>query len=158
MTSADLPARTRIVGLRLLLFSSATLVGLFCTTACLGGGQSRGQGLDEAEGKASYYADKFAGKTTASGERFDPDEMTAAHPRLPFDTVVRVTRLDGGEQSVVVRINDRGPFVDDRIIDVSEAAAKELEMIQEGVVEVRVEVLERPDDEGNASGRVGEQW
>ncbi len=158
MTFVNFPARTRIVGPRLLLLSSVALVGLFFTAACLGGGQSRGQGLDEAEGKASYYADKFAGKTTASGERFDPDEMTAAHPRLPFDTVVRVTRLDREEQSVVVRINDRGPFVDDRIIDVSEAAAQELEMIQEGIVEVKVEVLERPEDQEGTSGGLGEQW
>lgn len=151
-------ARDQIVGH--LLLCRAGLSVLILMTGCLGSGQSRGQGLDEAEGEASYYADAFAGETTASGERFDPDEMTAAHPRLPFGTVVRVTRLDGEEnRSVVVRINDRGPFQDDRIIDLSEAAAQELRMIEEGVVEVRVEVLERPEEgEDTSGGGVGEQW
>ena len=133
------------------------LVVFILMTACLGSGQSQQPGLDEVEGKASYYGDKFAGQTTASGERFDPDEMTAAHPRLPFGTKVRVTRLDA-DRSVVVRINDRGPFVDDRIIDVSEAAAQELGMIEEGIVVVQVEVLERPEGGEEASAGVGRQW
>lgn len=148
-------ARDRIVGPWPL--SAAGLLAVIVLAGCLGGGQSRARGLDEAQGMASYYGDKFAGETTASGDRFDPGAMTAAHPRLPFGTVVRVTRLDGEEQSVVVRINDRGPFVDDRIIDVSKAAAEELGMIQEGVVEVRVEVLERSADAEDAEG-VGKQW
>lgn len=152
---AGLRARRAV---RRILLLSGVGITVLVMTACLGSGQSQGQGLDEAEGRASYYGDEFAGQTTASGERFDPDEMTAAHPRLPFGTVVRVTRLDAEERSVKVRINDRGPFVDDRIIDVSKAAAEELGMIREGVVEVRVEVLERSGDAGDASGGVGEQW
>lgn len=94
------------------------------------------------QGMAAYYAPRFAGETTASGEPYNPDAFTAAHPSLPFDTRVRVTRIDGGETtSVVVRINDRGPYIEDRIIDLSRAAAEELGMIQDGIAEVRLEVL-----------------
>jgi len=88
---------------------------------------------------ASYYGEKFRGRPTASGEIFDPDKMTAAHKTLAFGTVVRVTRVDNG-RSVTVRINDRGPFVEGRIIDLSERAARDLDMIAAGVVKVRVEV------------------
>lgn len=99
---------------------------------------------DEQTGEASYYADAFIGRTTASGERYDPDALTAAHRSLPFGTRVRVTRLEGG-QSVVVRINDRGPFIRGRIIDLSHAAARRLDMVREGVVPVTVEVISRPE-------------
>jgi rare lipoprotein A len=113
--------------------------------------------LDESQGEASYYADKFAGKTTASGEVFDPNEMTAAHPELPFGTRVRVTRVGGErEQAVTVRINDRGPYADNRIIDLSEAAAKRIGMIAEGVVEVRIEVLDLPTGEQATSSHAEE--
>lgn len=123
-------------------------------TACMASGQSRSQLLDDPRGEASYYGSRFAGETTANGETFDPDDMTAAHPSLPFDTVVRVTRI-GGERrrAVTVRINDRGPYADDRIIDLSRAAAEEVGMIDEGVVEVRIEVVELPDGEQTASTR-----
>ncbi|MEQ8893103.1 MAG: septal ring lytic transglycosylase RlpA family protein, partial [Sandaracinaceae bacterium] len=88
-----------------------------------------------------YYSDALAGRSTASGEPYDPGELTAATRDLPFDTRVRVTRVDTGE-SVVVRVNDRGPFGDRRrIIDLSRAAAERLHMIREGVIEVRVEIL-----------------
>lgn len=92
-------------------------------------------------GDASYYADKFIGRTTASGEAYDPEALTAAHRSLPFGTRVRVTRLATGE-SVVVRINDRGPFVRGRVIDLSHTAARRLDMTEEGVVPVAVEVVE----------------
>ncbi|MBI5499864.1 MAG: septal ring lytic transglycosylase RlpA family protein [Deltaproteobacteria bacterium] len=96
------------------------------------------------EGKATWYSDSLAGHATASGETYDPDELTAAHRTLPFGTRVRVTRLDT-ERSVEVRINDRGPFGRrDRILDLSRAAAEALDMIQAGVVRVRLEVLEVP--------------
>jgi rare lipoprotein A len=88
---------------------------------------------------ASYYGEKFRGRPTASGEIFDPDQMTAAHKTLAFGTVVKVTRVDNGK-SVTVRINDRGPFVEGRIIDLAEAAARKIDMIAAGVVKVRVEV------------------
>ena len=92
---------------------------------------------------ATYYASRFAGRRTASGERYDPGELTAAHRTLPLGTLVRVTRVDGG-MSVVVRINDRGPYASGRIIDLSMAAARRLHMLDTGVVRVRVEVLSRP--------------
>lgn len=92
-------------------------------------------------GAASYYGDAFHGRKTASGERFDMWDMTAAHPRLPMGTRVRVTNLANG-RAVVVRINDRGPYHGGRIIDVSYAAARKLGMIDSGTARVRVDVLE----------------
>jgi rare lipoprotein A len=89
---------------------------------------------------ASYYGARFHGRQTANGERFDMHAMTAAHPSLPFDTRVRVTHLDSGRQ-IVVRINDRGPFIKGRIIDLSRSAAEKLGMIRSGVARVRVERL-----------------
>ena len=91
-------------------------------------------------GTASYYAGGHHGRRTASGERFDMKEMTAAHRTLPFGTRVRVTNLANGRQAVV-RINDRGPFKGRRIIDVSYAAARELGMIGSGIARVRLHVL-----------------
>jgi rare lipoprotein A len=100
-------------------------------------------------GLATYYANRFTGRKTASGERYHPNKMTAAHLRLPFGTVVRVVRLDEGGapmgEPVTVRVNDRGPYGGrGRIIDVSMAAAKRLNMLKAGVVRVRVEVLKAP--------------
>lgn len=92
------------------------------------------------DGVGSYYGESFAGRRTASGERFDPKAFTAAHRDLPFGTRIRVTNLDNG-RTVVVRINDRGPFADGRIVDVSWAAARELGMLRSGVARVRVEPL-----------------
>jgi rare lipoprotein A len=100
-------------------------------------------------GQATYYGDKFAGRKTASGERYQPDAMTAAHKSLPFGTRVRVKRLDGKGEVVCVRINDRGPFGRaSRIIDLSKAAAKELAMLRAGVVRVEVEVLGEDTSKG----------
>jgi rare lipoprotein A len=139
----------------ILLYACLSL--LVVMTACFASGQSVDPVLDESRGEASYYADKFAGETTASGEIFDPREMTAAHPELPFGTKVRVTRVGGErERAVTVRINDRGPYADDRIIDLSEAAAEEIGMIEEGIVEVRIEVLELPSGEPVTSSRAEE--
>lgn len=90
-------------------------------------------------GLASYYG-LSAGTKTATGEHFDPSEMTAAHRTLPFGTRVKVTRVDTG-QSVVVRINDRGPFKPGRVIDLSEGAARSLKMTDVGLTNVRLEVL-----------------
>jgi rare lipoprotein A len=91
-------------------------------------------------GYASYYARAHDGLRTASGERYDMDEMTAAHRTLPFGTRVRVTNLENG-RDVVVRINDRGPFRKGRVIDVSYAAARKLGLVHSGVAKVRVQVL-----------------
>lgn len=91
-------------------------------------------------GLASWYGPKFHGKTTSNQEIFDMYDMTAAHRTLPFGTYVMVTNLDN-DKSVTVRINDRGPFVKGRIIDVSYAAARMLDMLGPGIIHVRIEVL-----------------
>lgn len=93
---------------------------------------------DAKVGMASFYTE---GSRTASGERVNPAELTAAHPSLPFGTRVRVTSLDTG-RSVVVRVNDRGPFVKGRALDVSYSAAKQLDMTERGVARVKMEVLQ----------------
>jgi rare lipoprotein A len=91
-------------------------------------------------GFASYYQDAFHGNLTASGERYDKHQLTAAHREYPYGTSVRVTNLSNGK-SVVVRINDRGPYENDRIIDVSGYAASVLDLVEMGIVKVRVEVV-----------------
>lgn len=95
------------------------------------------------KGQASYYADKFHGRATASGEKYDKTKLTGAHRTLAFGTVVRVTNTDNGK-SVDVRINDRGPFKAGRVVDVSRAAAEKLGMIQAGVINCTVQVISTP--------------
>lgn len=100
--------------------------------------------LETLNGKATYYADSLAGNHTANGDIYDPKAFTAAHKKLPFGTIVRVIRQDT-DAVTYARINDRGPFGSrDRIIDLSKAAATELKMMKAGVVNVRVEIVERP--------------
>ena len=101
-------------------------------------------------GTASWYGPGFHGKKTASGERFDQNKLTAAHRSLPLDTVVKVTNLDNGK-AVKVAINDRGPYVGNRVIDLSRAAARELDMTDDGTARVRIEVAELPGSNGQAS-------
>ncbi|MCE8038419.1 septal ring lytic transglycosylase RlpA family protein [Halomonas sp. MCCC 1A11062] len=121
----------------LVLFMSVLIAG------CAGRGSGHAErvsapsGWNGEQGKASFYADRYHGRKTASGERHDRNALTAAHRSLPFGTHVRVTRLDNGRETVV-RINDRGPFVRGRVIDVSRRAAEELDMIGPGVVNVRL--------------------
>jgi rare lipoprotein A len=93
------------------------------------------------QGIASYYAAEFNGRKTANGETYDMYQMTAAHRTLPFNTKVLVTDLSTNK-SVTVRINDRGPFAKDRVIDLSLAAAKELGIIGPGTAFVRIDVVE----------------
>jgi rare lipoprotein A len=96
-------------------------------------------GDDIGGGLASWYGSEFAGRKTASGERFDPAEYTAAHRTLPFGSRVRVSR---GERSVIVRINDRGPFHGNRVIDLSRAAASELGLVSAGSGRVQLALLD----------------
>ena len=91
-------------------------------------------------GKASWYGRKFQGKRTSSGERFNKNKLTAAHNFLPFNTKVKVTNLKNNK-TVVVRINDRGPFKGQRIIDLSEKAAKTLGAKNDGIIDVRLQIL-----------------
>ncbi len=91
-------------------------------------------------GRVAWYGRRFAGRRTASGERFDPNAMTMAHRSLPFGTQVKVTHAESG-RSVVVRVNDRGPTQPDRIGDLSHAAARSLGILRSGVADVELEVL-----------------
>lgn len=93
-------------------------------------------------GIASYYADKFEGRKTASDVVFRQNKMTAAHRSLPFGTKVKVTNLTNGN-TIKVRINDRGPFVEGRIIDLSKKAAGKLQMINAGIAEVKIKYRKR---------------
>ena len=95
-------------------------------------------------GLSSYYAHKFHGRPTASGEIFDMHGLTAAHRELPLGTVIRVTHLNNG-RSVVVKVNDRGPFIEGRILDLSLGAAIEIDMVEEGVARVKIEILKSVD-------------
>ena len=94
----------------------------------------------QEKGKASYYANKFEGKSTASGQIYQHHLKTAAHPTLPFGTFVKVTNIRNNK-TVVVIINDRGPFAKGRIIDLSKSAAREIGGIQQGIFEVEIEVF-----------------
>jgi rare lipoprotein A len=95
-------------------------------------------------GKASFYADKFEGSPTASGEKYKHSKLTAAHKTLPFGTKLRVTNI-GNNQSVEVVVNDRGPYIDGRVIDLSKSAAEKLGFINQGLAEVKLEVLDAGD-------------
>jgi len=96
---------------------------------------------DVSEGKIAWYGKEFAGRKTASGQRFNPNAMTMAHKTLPFGTQVKVTNL-ANNRSVVVRVNDRGPTTPDRLGDVSLAAAQKLRMVRSGVVNAKLEVVQ----------------
>jgi len=130
----------------------ATLVaasGLGCASSG-GGGGLPGVSFDDAQdrdaefGKASFYAHRFHGRSTASGETYDETKLTAAHRTLPFGTRVRVTNLENG-RTVSLRINDRGPHRKGRVIDVSYVAAKRLGFVRDGIARVRVEVASREE-------------
>jgi rare lipoprotein A len=118
------------------------LVGLALLTACVRMLPPPGSGGGHAlSGLASWYGGDFHGRRTSNREIYDMYEMTAAHKTLPFGTWVMVTNLDNG-QTVAVRINDRGPFVGQRIIDLSYAAASMIDMVGRGVVPVRLDILD----------------
>ena len=100
---------------------------------------------DIEQGKASWYGSQYHGKKTSSGERYNKKALTAAHPSLPFNSKVKVTNTEN-QKSVVLRINDRGPFKGNRIIDISETAARQIGIVQAGTGKVLVEVLEVPSN------------
>jgi rare lipoprotein A len=107
---------------------------LFLSFYCFGG----------ETGYASWYGNRFHGRQTASGEIYDMNKLTAAHKKLPFGTYVRVVNLDNGK-STVVKINDRGPFVKGRIIDLSRAAAESIDMLGTGVAKVTIKVVSKKE-------------
>jgi rare lipoprotein A len=104
-------------------------------------------------GRASFYADKFEGSLTASGEKYKHSKLTAAHKSLPFGTRVRITNLVNG-QTVEVIINDRGPYVENRIIDLSKAAAEKLGFINLGLTDVKLEVIDPGDGKSKSQNVV----
>jgi rare lipoprotein A len=101
-------------------------------------------------GVASWYGDYFHGRLTANGEYFDMNTMSAAHPTLPLPSYVRVTNLENNKE-IIVRVNDRGPFKKNRIIDLSKKAAESLDMVEKGTAKVRVQYIRRAPLEGNDS-------
>ena len=119
----------------------AALAGALLAAACAHAPrEARGpapQGQPIGEGIASYYGESFRGRKTASGERFDPDSLTAAHRTLAFGTCLRVEDVGSG-RFVRVRVNDRGPYVSGRLIDLSLAAARGLDLVRQGVARVRL--------------------
>jgi len=100
--------------------------------------------LEVFEGVASYYADKFHGRTTANGETYNMYDLTAAHNNFPFNTIIRVTNLTNG-RNCIIRINDRMPLHPNRIIDLSLGTARELDMVNAGLANVRLEILKWGD-------------
>ena len=141
---------------------SALALAAACLAACAGPSPGAGAGLALAHpalpsgqpnlypgrvpsflqvGMASWYGDRFKRRPTASGEPFDPKDITAAHRTLPLQTIARVTNLGNGRR-ILVRINDRGPYAPGRVIDLSRNAAAQLGMKQDGVARVRVEVFD----------------
>ena len=125
--------------IKLVLLSVLSVILAACSTAP---SNINNQQRDVAEqGKASFYADKYHGRTTASGERFNQQAATAAHLKLPFGTRVNVTNI-ANNRSVVVRINDRGPYIRGRIIDLSKAMFEKIADSKVGVIDVTVTVIE----------------
>jgi rare lipoprotein A (peptidoglycan hydrolase) len=105
---------------------------------------AKGKPVIEQRGEASFYRDKFHGHKTASGERFDQRDMTAAHPTLPLGATAKVTNLETG-QSVQVKINDRGPYAKGRNIDLSKSAAQKIGMTKQGTLAVKIEAKLPPE-------------
>lgn len=123
--------------MRQTLILLAGIFALCATSFPLANAQSK----QEAFGKCAYFADALHGRKTASGELYDKTLLTAAHKTLPFGTNIRVTRLDN-KKSVVVRVNDRGPFMDGYVVDISRKAAEAIGLIRDGVTKVKIEVVE----------------
>ena len=135
-----------VAALLVVLCGCATVHGPGDTTRATENAAAGGRDSSSDEhGIASYYGKKLSGHKTASGERYDPDKLTAAHRTLPFGTIVEVTRTDG--RTVRVRINDRGPFVKGRVIDLSRRAAEKIGLLRDGVADVTVSVVGQGDDD-----------
>jgi rare lipoprotein A len=131
----------RISPQSLVIFVFAAILSASCA--------STGSMRSFQSGVASWYGPGFHGKQTANGERFNQDDLTAAHKTLPFNTLVRVVNVDNGK-SVVVRINDRGPYAKNRIIDLSREAAKKIDMLNSGTARVRLFLVRGNEREVNA--------
>lgn len=138
-------ARSSLLALVLL---SIPLAGCGGSAEATGRGATSPQAMPsgtEERGGASYYADKLAGRPTASGEPYEPAALTAAHRTLPLGTIVLVTRVKSG-RSVEVRINDRGPHARGRIVDLSRKAAEAIDLVRDGVADVVLRVISLPPE------------
>ncbi len=137
---------------RLAQFSRLVLIAAFALIGCHSE-ESVEHGKGSAEvGEASWYGPGFQGNETASGETFDQNKMTAAHPTLPMGTTAKVTNLEN-DKKVEVRINDRGPYEGDRVIDLSRAAASRLDMVDDGTSQVRIEAQAQPHTDSDNTSR-----
>lgn len=129
-----------------LFLAFVTLLVAMMFTGCAVTESNSGPALYEAKpvsvemGKASFYGGRWIGRLTANGEHYHAEDCTAAHKKLPFNTKVRVINLKNGK-SVIVRINNRGPYAKGRILDLSVVAARKIEMVSDGIVPVRAEIL-----------------
>lgn len=143
--------------------SRATLIGVLAFSGCTSehsGEQEKGSAASKPAhkevGEASWYGPGFQGQETSNGETFDQKKMTAAHPSLPMGTEAKVTNLENGKK-VEVRINDRGPYVENRVIDLSSAAANKLEMKEEGTTQVKIETKPTKKKAGTVQSRKTKQ-
>ncbi len=114
-------------------------ITMLCLFLCL-------EATAQQEGMASFYADNFVGRKMANGDIYNPEELTCAHPTAPLGSLMKVARADNPEQSVIVRVVDRGPYVKGRIIDLSKRAARELGILRLGIAEVVVGIIKNPLD------------
>lgn len=143
-TMLQVPVNSHCDAFRAVLFTLCVLLLSSC-------GQKRAAQVhipkrgETQTGLASWYGYPYHGRRAANGEVFDMNKLTAAHRKWPFDTIVRVRNLSN-QREVDVRITDRGPFVDGRIIDLSRAAAQEIDMVRAGVVKVKLKVVQTPSD------------
>ena len=103
-------------------------------------------GYTQESGVASYYADFFEGRKMANGDRYNPEELTCAHPTAPLGSIMKIARIDCPDRSVIVRVVDRGPYVKGRIIDLSKRAARELGILHLGIADVVVGLVKNPTD------------
>ncbi len=124
--------------MRQTVFAFTTIMTLALSAMTL---SSFAQKTREEFGKCGYYADSFQDRPTANGEKYDKNALTCSHKSLPFGTRIRVTRLDN-QKSVVVRVNDRGPYIEGYVVDVSGEAARQLDLLKAGTARVKVEILD----------------
>lgn len=126
-----------------MMHQNKVLLALLFLAATLSSSYIQAQNTREEFGKCGYYADALQGRKTASGEKYDKNQLTCAHKTLAFGTKIKVTRLDN-HKSVVVRVNDRGPFIEGYVTDVSRKAAEAIGLIRDGVTRVKITVVEAP--------------
>ena len=120
---------------------SIAVIGIFCLLAPAGL-------FSQESGVASFYADFFKGRKMANGDRYDPEDLTCAHPTAPLGSIMKVARKDNPDHSVMVIVTDRGPYVSGRIIDLSKRAARELGILDTGIAEVVVALVKKPREDG----------